>query len=338
MYTKIMDVEYSDIASTNFTTDLAGRRFTVKSFLNFTVEKYSELSLNEKVIANTGVMKTIKLFTGGQGDFFEVNEHDAEFKYDIARALFIQGQNSLTDIWRSILPEPVYELFSRADAGGLPKIVAREAPFDSGDWENLLVYELSPAELIGYDLSQNDEEVYTVFNSYVEGSVMDHSFYSIISQYTDDGDDTVKYNREKLDIYGYRPLEVTFRGYNHEENEKKTAPDIKTVFARLNERIQGWYSRLDDMLSGQITMVTDFNADKRSEVYGRSKRPRAGERLYFLGGQFYITGSQHSWSYGGTPQTVLTVSRGMKYNMGKQQGRIMNMGKSLIELESEVNR
>jgi hypothetical protein len=34
----------------------------------------------------------------------------------------------------------------------------------------------------------------------------------------------------------------------------------------------------------------------------------------FLGGQFYVEKSVHSWNYGGTPLNILTVSRGMVYD------------------------
>jgi hypothetical protein len=92
-----------------------------------------------------------------------------------------------------------------------------------------------------------------------------------------------------------------------------------------------WYSRLDEMYSGSITLITDFNEPKNN--------PRAGCRAGFMGGEFYINQANHSWNFGGTPTIKLTVSRGMIYDNGKmkagKEGVIKNVGGRFSELENE---
>jgi hypothetical protein len=60
------------------------------------------------------------------------------------------------------------------------------------------------------------------------------------------------------------------------------------------------------MYSGTITLITDFNEP--------STNPRIGCRLGFLGGEFYINKTEHTWQYGSTPTIKLHVSRGMIYD------------------------
>jgi hypothetical protein len=79
------------------------------------------------------------------------------------------------------------------------------------------------------------------------------------------------------------------------------------------------------MYSGTITLITNFK--------DLSKNPKAGYRVSFLGGQFYVEKSVHSWNYGGTPLNILTVSRGMIYNdKGKIREKISEIGKLYGEL------
>jgi hypothetical protein len=110
---------------------------------------------------------------------------------------------------------------------------------------------------------------------------------------------------------------------NEDANKRKN--ELTKSLSKLNERIKYWYSRIDEMYSGTITLITDFN--------DTSRNPKAGHRASFLGGEFYVEKSSHSWNYGGTPLNILTVSRGMIYNAnGKIVKEIPNIGKLYGEL------
>jgi hypothetical protein len=237
----------------------------------------------------------------------------------------------IADVWRNILPERAYELFSRCGKDGKPRIVARQVPFgdpDNGndDWIKTPIYRISPISLTAYALEQGDEEVYTAFSAHIIGSARDRNFELAKNQ--GEKDSIVQHDREKQKIYGYRPLEIDFNGYNRAGNTRNAKIDPLTqALQELNKRASYWYSRLDEMYSGSITICTDFNEPETN--------PRAGCRAKFLGGQFYITRAEHSWQFGGTPTIVLSVSRGMMYDgkKGKMAGPIENVSKQYRELE-----
>jgi hypothetical protein len=345
-YTVSLDVRIQGVADAmaktqELKTGLAVDGMTIAGFMKQTWDYFQKISaeLNQLQtgIANTDVADTILNFMGGFDDFVTVAGKEQQIMYNIAAVFFNQANNSAADIWRNILPKPVYELFSYCDPGsGKPKIMARQVPYGdpdngNGDWKNLDIYVISPVSLVSYELEQSDEEVYTAFASYVIGSARDRQFYMAINQ---KGNDTLaKYNAEKVAVYGFRPLEMSFNGYDRQGNTRnEKIGTLDGAIKNLNDRASYWFSRLDDMYSGNITVCTDFNAPETN--------PRAGCRAKFLGGEFYITRTDHTWNFGGTPTVKLTVSRGMVYDgNGKMlpggEGIIKNVGRRFRELERE---
>jgi hypothetical protein len=222
-------------------------------------------------------------------------------------------------------------LFARFDAEtNKPVIVARQAPFgdpDNGnyDWLNLNpLHSIDPASLIAYDLEQSDEDVYTAFNSYVIGSPKSAEFYQAVSGGVDYGSSV---NKDKSAVYGFRLLTVSFTGFDRMQNEdaEDEKDKLTKALSKLNAKLEYWFGRIDEMYSGTITLVTNFK--------DISKNPKAGGRVNFLGGQFYVEKSVHSWNYGGTPINVLTVSRGMIYDdKGKIKEQIPGIGRLYGEL------
>jgi hypothetical protein len=336
-YTLSLDVRIQGVADAmsktqDLTVKLAQDGMTVKNFMTISWKHFKEVS--EKFgISTTGIAETINGFIGGgdAGAFLDVPGQGHELRYNIACAFYNAGNNQIADVWRNILPDAVYELFSRC-TNGEPKIVARQVPFNPGDWTSLDLYEISPISLITYDLDQNDEEVYTAFASYIIGSAMDRQFYMAVNQTGNDS--IVVQDEEKQKIYGFKPLEITFNGYDRQGNmngEKKD--DLKTALKKLNEMAAYWYSRLDEMYSGSLTICTDFNKPETN--------PRAGCRAKFLGGEFYIEQTHHSWRFVGTPTIKLTLSRGMMYDeSGKmrpgEDGVIKGIGRYFRELDKEA--
>ncbi len=252
--------------------------------------------------------------------------------YPIANTPFNQGNNVIGELWRNILPQPVYEIFAYCDReNGKPKIMSREVPFGNQDWKSLDMYEIDPLDLIDYDLSRSDEEVYTVFSAYLIGSAFSREYN--ISKSADKEDDVMAKDNEKMDLYGYKPLEISFRGYDTQGTE---SDDLKEVFRQLNKKAKYWFGRLDDMYSGTLTVITDFIKPED----GKDINPRYGCRAKFLGGEFYITSAEHHWQYGGTPTINLTVTRGMKYDeqgymKDGDDGVLKDIGKCFKELEYE---
>jgi len=343
-YTLSLDARIPDIlegmSKTKELTDELTKNeepLAIKEFMKITWEHFKKVSAAAK-IETTGIADVINKFIGKDGiddpeKYIEVTGKEQQLRYDVAVAFYKDTNNVIADVWRNILPDRVYELFSRCDDGE-PKIIARQVPFgdpDSGnyDWSELPIYLISPVSLTAYDLEQSDEEVYTAFYSCVIGSARDRNFYRGTNQ--SGPDSLVRHDTKKQEIYGFKPLEIDFNGYDKAGNTRNANIDPLTKAVQaLNKRAEYWYSRLDDMYSGSITICTDFNEPRTN--------PRVGCRAKFMGAEFYIKKGEHSWAYGGTPTIKLTVSRGMMYN---EQGRmydgeagvIKNLGRRYMELE-----
>jgi hypothetical protein len=226
------------------------------------------------------------------------------------------------DIVSGIIPFPVYEKFAFIDEKGKTKIKIREVPFDcSGDglgfssWDKLEkdMTELDPAIVKGIDLDVSDDEVYTAFFSYVIGSPIEQDkALRLAAQTGGFGNEKVEIYNKKAAIYGYSPLTVNFNGYGTKE---KTAsdPEKSSAYDKLNKRLMNWYGHLEEMLKGTITIATIVNKEESKD----EKMPMCGEIVSFLGGEFYVNEVEHTWNFGGNPETKLTVSRGGNYEKKK---------------------
>jgi hypothetical protein len=313
----------------------------IEGFMKKTWEHFR--SVSEEVANQSGManIELLKLIDGQYiGDnFIKVTGKETHLQYPVATIFYNQANNFITDVWGNILPKSVYELFTCFNyETKKPEIIARQAPYgdpDNGnqDWLDLKLYDIDPVSLVGYELEQSDEEVYTAFNSYVIGSPKSKEFYQVV---TDKVDTNIKIDEKKSGIYGFKLLSISFMGYDRLQNTKaeERQTTLGNALDKLNERAMYWFSRLDEMYSGTITLVTDFKQKEDRNGNKKSINPRAGCRVSFLGGQFYVEKSSHSWNYGGTPLNVLTVSRGMVYNAnGKIDKEIPNIGKLYKELD-----
>jgi hypothetical protein len=337
-YAVSLDVRIQGVADSlskvkDLTVKLAHSGLTIKDFMKETWEHFKKVS-ETAGISTEGIADIIKNYIGTFDDFVTVSGKNQSVFYNIAMPFYNESNNLIANVWRNILPKPVYEIYSYCDDGN-PKIVSRQVPFgdsESGDdWKKLNLYLISPISLISYDLSQSDEEVYTAFMSYIIGSARDRSFYMAVRQTGED--DIVSHNVEKQKIYGFKPLEISFTGYDRQGSTgNKDADHLTKVLKELNKTVASWYSRLDDMYSGTITICTDFNKPETN--------PRAGHRAKFMGGEFYITRTEHAWNFGGTPTMRLSVSRGMIYDddgkiVSGDEGIISNVGRRFRELEEK---
>jgi hypothetical protein len=334
-YTVSLDVRIQGVSDAisktrDLTARLSKKSLSIKNFMAETWQYFKDISESAGVVT-TGIAEIINRHIGGGDSFISVLGKERELRYPVACAFFNAGNNTITDVWRNILPKPVYELFSRCD-GGKPKIIARQVPYGdpengNDDWGNLDLYVISPVSLVSYDLEQSDEDVYTAFASYVVGSAMDKSFYMAENQ--TGKDTTVVHCPEKQKIYGFKPLEIVFNGYDRQGNaDDGETESLKTAVMALNKTASYWFSRQDDMYAGSVTVCTDFNEPETN--------PRVGCRAGFLGGEFYIERAAHSWNFGGTPMIKLSLSRGMVYDEnGKMRdgtgGIMKNVGGSYRE-------
>ncbi|MDR1904035.1 MAG: hypothetical protein LBQ88_17330 [Treponema sp.] len=321
--------------SRQLTENLSKKELSIKSFMKETWDDFfKQGEANTESAAS--IKKIIEDFIGGF-DSFVSGDNERTLHYNITGAFYSEGNNTIDQLWRNVLPQPLYEIFAYCDRDtGKPMIKAREEPFgfpdtDNQDWHNLDIYEIDPLDLIDYDINQSDEEVYNVFMSYLLGSPMSHDFY--LGSQSKQEIMLVK-DEAKLSLYGYKPLQVSFRGYDKQGAETDSLEDI---FKKLAQKTRYWYGRLDEMFSGTITVITDFIKDRD---HNTDRNPRIGCRARFLGGEFYINKADHRWNYGGTPTVTLAISRGMIYtNKGYQvsggAGVLSDIGKQFKELERQ---
>lgn len=311
----------SDYAiATKFTTDLAeefAKKDVKLSEVLQSVWDYAVLCARECLkLSTSDIEKYVNKYLGS--DFFDMGD-SAILKYPLSN--IFNGQNTISfwNIVSDIVPFPVYEKFAFIDKSGKTKIKIREVPFDcSGDglgfssWDKLEkdMTELDPAIVKGFDFDVSDDEVYTVFFSYIKGSPLSSDMALRLFAQTDGLSASTVDISAKAKVYGYSPLTVTFNGYSSKETKKEQDNRKKTTneyMKELNQRLENWYGHLEEMLKGTITLSTIM----------AEQMPMCGEIVSFLGGEFYVNEVEHTWNFGGNPETKLTVSRGGNYEKKK---------------------
>jgi hypothetical protein len=267
-------------------------------------KSFVDLNCQHGKTSNPKVGEYIKNWIGDENDIFSID--DSVFHYPIGSVFKGQTTQTFFDVIANLVPKPVYEIFPFMDReSGIMKIMIRECPFDKEAWQKIDCCEIDPKMVKSFDLTQNDNEVYTVFFSYLSGYPIQEDKVIVLATQGIGDMPGVEIDEDKFKVYGYRPLFVSFNGYGKAdgENDTKTTDRLQ----KLNARLKNWYGNKEKMFSGNITMETDLAATI----------PQAGEKIVFLGGEFYIVDSEHNWSYGGSPETKLTLARGGDYTSGQ---------------------
>lgn len=234
----------------------------------------------------------------GMEDWFEFSDTE-NLKYPIAASFFNQSVNNFSDMLRTLLPSNVFEIFGRVGYKGTPYLTIREMPFSPEKWVKLPIATINPLFLTGYTISQNDSEVYNAFLAYIEGSAEDPAKYLTLAAI----DNKIQKNTEKMSKYGYRPLQVTFRGYDISSDLEKDDKPSNTII-ECTKKLKDWYGELDELYSGTINLVRGQG----------DMLPAVGERVKFINYEFYVTDKSHNWSFGNPINITLNVSRGGFYN------------------------
>ena len=82
----------------------------------------------------------------------------------ICQSMYQTGVNTIWDIFRKIVPDPMYELFGNWDIEEKKYVItARQNPFSGSDWSKLPSYKINPTTLKEYNVGYDDSETYTVF-------------------------------------------------------------------------------------------------------------------------------------------------------------------------------
>ncbi|MCQ2086680.1 MAG: hypothetical protein MJZ37_01190 [Bacilli bacterium] len=231
-------------------------------------------------------------------------ENMTEIRFPVVANFWTQSVNKFSDMIRTLLPSNIFEIFGCVESKGKPVLKFREMPFSPEAWKELPMSDIDPLFLTGYSISQSDSEVYNAFLAYIEGSNQDAAFSLTLGAI----ENRIEKDTEKMAKYGYRPLQVNFRGYNRSKDFAKDEEPKKAI-KLCAEKMKEWYGSLDELYSGTINLVRGVG----------DNLPKIGERIKFINYEFYVTDKTHSWGYGNPITVTLNVSRGAYYNsMGQR--------------------
>lgn len=282
--------------------------------------KFNQGVEKNKEISNFKIGEIIRHFYGDE--FWDKDEGNIEFQYPIANHLFKDGESKFIDYLKELLPEKIYECFGTIK-NNKPILKIRQVPFTEERWNNLnKANEISLNTLTDFYFRRTDNEVYTSFFSYIQGSTESPDFYRAITA-TSKGYESYRTSdtdAEKASLYGYEPLFLNFTGYPSGFGDKKTKNNTEDSvikkFTELNKKAKEMYSRLDEMYSGNFSLI------RTSEGY----IPKAGERAKISNIEFYINDEKHVWQYGKLITISYNISRGGSYTNGKfSKGNIVSI-------------
>jgi hypothetical protein len=273
-------------------------------------------SFYKVVFSSQEVKGTVRIFK----ELTEYRPDPTLSMYPQIFSVFQVDSNNLWEIYRSILPSPVYEIFGRFDPDtGKYILVTRETPFDPEDWKELRKTKINNLFLLSHNLNETDNEIYTHFYS-----TMPNTAFSENENYARaDLNQVSRIDTEKMPIYGYKQMQAMFKFY---DISKDTGFSPQEMLKRNSDRMYEWFKNNGDFQSGSITMMNVPDSE--------GKMIDIGERIEYLGGEFYVEAYKRSASYPDTMKTDLTITRGFVYDKGgNQYGKIPQLGKKIYQAE-----
>ena len=309
------------VSMTEFTNQSArseGTKNTIANVVNAVWQVYKNQA--RKISSNCRTLDMIDAL-GVTFDF-----DDSKIDYYLANVFASESTQTVFDMIHTVVSEPVYETFARfgyitIESNGTeyeeyrPLIKIRMVPFASDTWQSLTHWNLDAVAVKAFDFAQSDNEVYTVFFTYLDGYPVSEQMLMSLSALlhknaTDkdalaevgQSDCLVAVNEEKYAIYGYRLLNAKFRGY-HKEND---VTNPRAMMQAMNENMKEWFGSLDEMLSGSVSLA----------MTGGTARIMPGDVACFLGCEFYIEGVSHSWEVNRGGDINLSLTRGGAYTDG----------------------
>lgn len=288
-------------------------------------EKFTEIAAQCGTPAIESMINTI---IGGSTDkIFDID--DSAFHYPLACIFNGEQTQDFYSLIDGLVPEPVYEKFAYMDSESKTmRVKIRTVPFSPANWNSLHKNELEANVVKSFSLTESDNEVYTVFFTYLNGYPKDEAFLMRIATLQDNkSNPNLVWNESKYKVYGYRPLIAHFIGYGLPK-DKKESDDTTTADALKSnsEKMREWFGQLDEMLSGSFSLAM---------TYGE-KPIMPGEKILFLDCEFYVEGITHTWDYGNGGDISISVSRGGKYENGVFS-RAENLTKNMKLLEKAKN-
>jgi len=320
--------ETSDTAQRKYMESLASnvaKDQTLAAVLQSIKDAYFRLMEETGGNQNVGVKHVIEKFF----DWKSKMSSSVVAKYPIVVSAFQTGENNLWSTIQQVLNPPFHEMFSLLDPGSKQyQLWFRQTPFDPADWAALTKWVIPddiPALLLqDYDVGASDQDVKTWFICTLPGSAISREKALTLDAYSRS---SVK-DDAKWPYYGFRPMYVESRWFNRSEENQKDFTGAEALMQELSERLFNWYSNNANFLTGTLTIMSVENEEFKAV-------PRIGEKIGFLGGEFYIEAVRSSWEYGGVMTKSLSLSRGYMYDSsGNQVSPIEQIGPKIGVLEA----
>lgn len=300
-------------------TQLVSAKESVKNIVNEIVDFFITYITNPsyKKISSYGIFDLIKCTYGERGSAYIYCDDSLKFYYTPQCNIFKLDEISIISYLRNIFPSDIYEIYEDTNAH---QLILREKPFDHDKWEKLKLTKLKPGLITDYTVTKSNENVFTSFLGYLANSPMLESGYLMGSAEVKDGkiNPGHEFDDDKAAIYGFKPLKVRFTGYNSKTSDTET---LTTSFKNLSKKLKNWYSKLDELYNGDVTIV------KVEDV----EVPVLGNRAELCGGQFYVSAEKHMWNYGNSIKVTYSLERGANY-FGGTRNEIKNISKQFSEL------
>lgn len=276
---------------------------SIKSAFNEVFTSFKDVSRGN--LGNPFVVDVIDTWFGS--DVFDIDS-TVKFNYPITNNLYSNSVINFISFMKGLLPDEVYEMYG-VIKDGIPKVKVREVPFSSEKWKSLqLGKKINPLEVKNYNVSRSIQNVYTVFYSFLQGSVVDSDLYKKAIATTEGYNNAVV--SDKVKKYGYKPLNVNFVGFPQEfANDDNVSKNISEKFLDLSTELKKYYENLDEMYNGTISTI----------LLNKMSIPEVGTIVEFLNGEFYLNSIDVSWSYGQSTIVNYNCSRGGKYTNGEFQ-------------------
>ena len=245
---------------------------------------------------------------------------DVVARYPMSFSLYQVGENNIWDIASQFISPPINELFGEWNPDrNKYEIIFRQTPFEATDWKNTISNILQPDIITKYDLGNSDSEVFTFYMGLLPGSGISRNKAMV---YDSGFGKIAQIDSDKWKKYGYKPLIVDFRYF---DRSKESTFGAGNLMAKLSKMMKRWFENNNQFLSGSIELMTIGK-----DLYESARDPKIGEKASFLGGEFYIEESTHSWNMSGPMLTNLKLTRGFQYNIdGSQKGPIDTIGKKI---------
>ncbi len=258
--------------------------------------------LQEYLDTTTGLTSTLTPLLPRSFEMYSGTEQTLTF-WQVAEQLV---QKPFNELWIDNGPRKVFIDGENIELPEKSCFVFRETPFDGTvggvsdkSFTNMDPIYIDKDHLLKFDLARSMDEVYSVYSVKEAAFKLDDITRILLGLWEVD--------RARIGKYLFKPLVSELFYTRVEKLDEAAIEDQTSAFQSAGteaaQTLKAWFENNDNYLSGALTHMipTDPALD-----------PKIGDKvsIYGIEGFFYVEGIAHTWSYGGSLQSNLTVTRG----------------------------